>query len=79
MVKIMKTVNAIEVSVFDNTGSPFTLDLYMRQFMNDKRKSIKAFHAELTPEMAEDLAKDLNAKAEQARNRMKSTEYRRYL
>ena len=67
--KLMKAVNGIEVSVFDGRDSPFTLDLYMRQFMKDRRRTIKAFHAELTPEMAEELAKDLCDRAYQVRIR----------
>ena len=63
MVIIMKSKNDVEISVFDNTFTPFTLDLYMRRFIGEKRK-IQAFHAELTPDQAKELIIDLQSKIE---------------
>jgi hypothetical protein len=78
MVKIMNSQNGVEVSVFDNTVSPFTLDLYMRRFIGEKRR-IQAFHAELTTEQARELIIDLQEKLNRCDERKTELAYQKYL
>ena len=74
----MKSKNDVEISVFDNTFTPFTLDLYMRRFIGEKRK-IQAFHAELTPDQAKELIIDLQSKIETCEGRKTNKAYQKYL
>jgi len=78
MVTIYKSENGVEVCVFDNGTTPFRLDLYMRRFGGGKSRRIQAFHADLTPEMAETIANALLEKAEKVRDRTGNPVYDRY-
>lgn len=60
--RLYRAQNGVEYAVYPNRDEvrPRTLDLYMRRFYG---KRIQAFHAMLTPDEADELAKDLMAMA----------------
>lgn len=77
MVKIMNSENGVEISIFDNIDSPFTLDLYMRRFIGEKKR-IQAFHAVLTTQQAQELITDLESKIAQCEARNICGDYAQY-